>query len=380
MNNLLKNATSQARLAYPLNKHDFENVRGQIDRVDREILELLNRRMALSEEIGRLKATQGHEVVDSDREEAILRDLISLNPGPLPEKTLRAVYREIFSGSRALQMPLTVAFLGPAGTYCHEAAAAKFGDSASFIPCSTVAEVFEEVNRGGVTFGVVPGENSIEGSVRETLDMLMTSPTGICGEISLRISHALMNRSGRTEDIRTIISHPQALAQCRQWLKGRFPGALLQESSSTAHAAEKAVEDAAVAAIANESLAKRFGLQAIRRGIQDKEENITRFLILGDLRPMRTGNDKTAIVFWAEDRPGSLYSLLEKFARYEINLTRIESRPDKGAMPWKYAFLVDLEGHRDDPKIAECLKELSSRSVMVKVLGSFPICSEPALV
>lgn len=361
-----------------MNKHELETLRGQIDQLDAEVLELLNRRMALSEEIGRLKTTQGHEVVDSDREEAVLRHLISLNTGPLSERTLRAVYREIFSGSRALQMPLTVAFLGPVGTYCHEAAAEKFGHSASFIPCSSVGEVFDEVNRGGVTFGVVPGENSIEGSVRETLDLLMTSPTGICGEISLRISHALMNRSGRTEDIRTVISHPQALAQCRQWLKGRFPGVSLQESSSTALGAEKAAEDEGVAAIGNESLAKRLGLEVIRRGIQDKVENITRFLILGDFKPTRTGNDKTAIVFWTEDRPGSLYRLLEKFAIYDINLTRIESRPDKGAMPWKYAFLVDLEGHRDDPKIAECLKELSNRSAMVRVLGSFPICSEPA--
>ncbi|MBI4963737.1 MAG: prephenate dehydratase [Desulfomonile tiedjei] len=357
--------------------HDLENLRAQIDQLDREVLELLNRRMALSEAIGRLKAAQGQEVVDSDREEAILRDLVSLNSGLLPEKTLRAIYREIFSGSRALQMPLTVAFLGPAGTYCYDAAVEKFGHSASFIPCATVAEVFAEVNRGGVSFGVVPGENSIEGSVRETLDLLMTSSAGVCGEICLRISHALMNRSGLTEDIRAIVSHPQALAQCRQWLKGRFPGALLQESSSTAHAAEKAVEDGGVAAIANESLAARLGLKVIRRGIQDKVENITRFLILGDLKPMRTGNDKTSIVCWTEDRPGSLYRLLEKFAKYEVNLTRIESRPDRGAMPWKYAFLVDLEGHLDDPKIAECLQELSNRSALVKVLGSFPICSEP---
>jgi chorismate mutase/prephenate dehydratase len=363
-----------------MKKHDLEDLRGQIDQVDREVLELLNRRMALSEEIGRLKAAQGHVVVDSDREETILRRLCSLNTGPLPERTLRAVYREIFSGSRALQMPLTVAFLGPAGTYCHEAATERFGHAASYIPCSTVAEVFEEVNRGGVTFGVVPGENSIEGSVRETLDLLMTSPTGICGEISLRISHALMNRSGRTEDIRAIVSHPQALAQCRQWLQGRFPGVVLQESPSTAHAAEKAVQDEGIAAIANENLAERLGLQIIRRGIQDKVENITRFLVLGNLKPMATGHDKTALVCWTEDRPGSLYSLLEKFARYDINLTRIESRPDKGAMPWKYAFLVDLEGHRDDPKIAECLKELSNRSVMVKVLGSFPVSSEPTPV
>lgn len=360
-----------------MTRQELENLRTQIDKLDRDVLELLNRRMALSEEIGRLKTSQGQEVVDSDREEKILRHLISLNAGPLPDKTLRAVYREIFSGSRALQRPLTVAFLGPAGTYCYEAALEKFGGSASLIPCSTVGEVFEEVGRGGVTFGVVPAENSIEGSVRETLDFLMTSGTGVCGEISVRISHALMNLTGRTEDIRTVVSHPQALAQCRRWLTGRFQETPLQESSSTAHAAQKAAEDIGVAAIANERLAERLGLQVIRRGIQDKAENITRFLVLGDLKPARTGNDKTAIVFWTEDRPGSLYRLLEKFAEYDINLTRIESRPDSGAMPWKYAFFVDLEGHRDDPKVAECLKELSSRCALIKVLGSFAINSGP---
>jgi len=350
----------------------IQDLRDEIDDIDRRVLELLNRRMSLSQGIGALKAEDGQDVVDTAREEEILQRLADGNAGPLPEKTLRAVYREIFSGSRSLQSPLTVAFLGPTGTYTHEAALERFGRSSSFLPCSTVGEVFEEVTQGGVRFGVVPVENSIEGSVRETLDRLMTSPSNVCGEISLRIRHALASLSGRIEDIRVVLSHPQALAQCRGWLSGRLPGITLEETSSTAHAAERALQDNATAAVASEKLALRMGLQIIRKGIQDKAENITRFLVLGDVKPAPTGNDKTALVFWTEDRPGSLFAIVEKFARYGINLSRIQSRPDRGDMAWKYAFFVDLEGHRDDPPVATCLKEIAGRGTKVKILGSFP--------
>lgn len=355
-----------------MSKDKLETLRRKIDRIDRRILELLNERMVASTEIGGIKASQKQDVVDIRREESVLQRLISLNPGPLPETTLRAVYREIFSGSRALQYPVTVAFLGPLGTYSHEAALERFGESASYLPCHTVTDVFQEVAHRAVTFGVVPVENSIEGSVRETLDMLMSSSVGVCGEIPLKITHALMNLTGRPEDIRTIASHPQALAQCRQWLMGRFPGIPLLETPSTAQAAQRSAEDGGVAAIGNERLAPILGLQIIRRGIQDQASNITRFLLLGDVRPAATGNDKTALIFWTEDRPGALYRILERFSRHGINLSRIESRPDRGDMPWKYAFFVDLEGHRDDPTIQQCLKELSGRETVAKVLGSFP--------
>jgi len=356
----------------------IQELRDDIDRMDREIVELLNRRMTVSRRIGALKAADSRDIVDTMREEEILRRLAEWNPGPLPEKTLRAVYREIFSGSRALQFPLTIAFLGPSGTYTHEAALERFGRSASFLPCGTVSEVFEEVGQGGVGFGVVPVENSIEGSVRETLDLLMTSPVNVCGEITLRIRHALVNRSGKIEDITVIVSHPQALAQCRGWLSGRLPGIPLQETSSTASAVDRAVDDPGMAAIGNEKVAARKGLQVIRRGIQDKAENITRFFVLGDPKPLPTGHDRTAMVFWTQDRPGALFSILEKFAKHGINLSRIQSRPDRSDMAWKYAFFVDLEGHRDDPSVAACLKELTGRHIKVKILGSFPIHEEPS--
>jgi chorismate mutase / prephenate dehydratase len=361
-----------------MTKHTLEELRERIDELDRDIVKLLNQRMNLCQDIGAFKSAAARNVVDTEREAEILRRLASVNPGPLSEQTLSAVFREIFSGSRALQTPVTIAFLGPAGTYTHEAAIQMFGHSASFLPCMTVHDVFEEVIHGGVTYAVAPIENSIEGSVRETLDLLMTSSIGVCREVSLRVSHALMNLTGRIEDIRQVISHPQALAQCRQWLADKLPGIRLQETSSTARAAEQAMENEGIAAIASERLGMRLGLQIIRRGIQDRPENITRFFALGRQKPLPTGDDKTSIVFWTEDKPGALHEVLIKFAQHGINLSRIESRPDREAVPWKYAFFVDLEGHRDDAEVATCLKEIAGKRTMVKVLGSFPSRPLPA--
>lgn len=361
-----------------MSKHTLEELRARIDELDRDFVKLLNRRMTLSLEIGHFKSAAARNVVDRERESEILRRLASENPGPLSEQALSSVFREIFSGSRALQSPVTIAFLGPAGTYTHEAAIEMFGHSASFLPCVTVRDVFEEVVHGGVTYAVAPIENSIEGSVRETLDLLMTSSIGVCREVSLRVSHALMNLTGRIEDIRQVISHPQALAQCRRWLANKLPGIPLRETSSTAKAAEQAMENEGTAAIASERLCIRLGLQIIRRGIQDSPENITRFFALGRAKPVPTGNDKTSIVFWTENKPGALHRILTEFAEHGINLSRIESRPDRGAVPWKYAFFVDLEGHRDDVEVATCLKEIADKRTMVKVLGSFPSRPLPA--
>jgi chorismate mutase / prephenate dehydratase len=361
-----------------MTEHTLEELRTRIDELDRDIVKLLNRRMTLSQKIGHFKSAAARSVVDRERETEILARLALENPGPISEQALSAIFREIFSGSRALQVPVTIAFLGPAGTYTHEAAIEMFGHSASFIPCQTVREVFEEVVHGGVTYAVAPIENSIEGSVRETLDLLMTSSIGICREVSLRVNHALMNRTGKIEDIRQVISHPQALAQCRRWLADKLPGIPLRETSSTAKAAEQAVENHGTAAIASERLGIRLGLQIIRLGIQDNPENITRFFALGRVKAAPTGNDKTSIVFWTEDKPGALHRALTVFAQHGINLSRIESRPDRGAVPWKYAFFVDLEGHRDDAEVANCLKEIGGKRTMVKVLGSFPSRPLPA--
>ena len=349
------------------------DLRAKIDELDLQLLNLLNQRMGVSLEIGRLKTAENQNTLDRVREEEILERLKSLNFGPILLDTLDAVYREIFSGSRALQRPLTIAYLGPAGTHTHDAVLQRFGTSHPLSPCTSVREVFEQVAREMADFGVVPVENSIEGSVRETLDSLMTTTTVICGEIHLRIRHALVTVADQMGDIRRVISHPQALAQCRQWLARNLPGVGLQESSSTAKAAEMALLDSSTAAIASENTSKRLGLKVIIKDIQDIPENFTRFLVLGRIKPAVTGRDKTCMVFWTEDRPGALYNILKGFSMHDINLSRIESRPDRGAGPWKYAFFVDLEGHSDEKRVATCLKEIEMTGTRVKVLGSFPV-------
>ena len=206
----------------------------------------------------------------------------------------------------------------------------------------------------------------------------MDSEIGICDEIVLHIRHALMSLNGRMDEIRTVVSHPQALAQCRQWLNRRLPGIALQETSSTAKAAEIALQNPKTAAVAGESLAKKLGLDVISSDIQDMPENITRFLVLGREKPAATGYDRTSLIFWTEDTPGALFKILEIFARHDINLSRIESRPDRGGIPWKYAFFVDLGGHRDEPRVAACLNEIDNLRTMVKILGSYPIHSSAA--
>jgi chorismate mutase / prephenate dehydratase len=356
-----------------MGKTDLDELRIDIDSIDKDILRLLNNRMNLAQQVGKIKQANNQDVFDSSREDEVLNKLSDLNIGPLLNATLRAVYREIFSGSRALQSHQRIAFLGPIGTYSYEAATRYFGKSGQLIPCASITEIFEEMEQNFATSAVVPVENSIEGSVRETLDMLMLSSLEICAEVSLRISHALMNVSGKIEDIKQVMSHPQALAQCRQWLNRNIPGIPLSETSSTAKAAKNAIGDPNIAAIGNERFGVELGLSVIRRAIQDKSENITRFYVLGRQRPPRSRQNRTSIVFWTEDKPGALYTVLEKFSKHKINLSRIESRPDRGLTAWKYAFFVDLEGYRDDPDVAGCLKEVTEAVTNVKVLGSFPV-------
>jgi chorismate mutase/prephenate dehydratase len=358
-----------------MTEEKLEDLRARIDELDLQILDLLNKRMSLSQIIGRLKAAENQSALDLVREEEILRRLEALNSGPMLRVTLDAIYREIFSGSRALQSPLTIAYLGPPGTHTHNAALKRFGNSHSFLPCFTVKEIFEEISRTEADYGIVPVENSVEGSVRETLDALMTSEIQICGEIALPIRHALLNRSGRMEDIQTVSSHPQALAQCRQWLNRHLPKNTILETSSTGKAAERAQQNPETAAVAHEAVAEIIGLKVIKRNIQDMQDNITRFLVLGRGKPAATGNDRTSIIFWTKNRPGALFKILQAFAAREVNLSRIESRPDRGSVPWEYAFFVDLEGHRDEPKVSTCLKDIEGQGTVVKILGSYPIHS-----
>ncbi len=352
-------------------------LRSEIDATDKRIIDALNERMRLAHKIGRCKAQLSREVLDEAREKEVITKLRRINEGPLLNDALTAIYREIFSGSRALQSPQRVAFLGPKGTYSYEAVIERFGHSVQLAPCSSISDIFEEMKQDTQTLGVAPIENSIEGSVRETLDQLMISDTLIVGEIALRIAHALMSVSGRVDDIEMVMSHPQALAQCRARLQRLLPGIPLVETSSTAKASEEALANPDVAAIGSERYGTTLGLRMVRRGVQDLEGNITRFVQLGRFVPAPTGADKTSIVFWTENKPGALFHALEKFAENKINLSRIESRPDRGAMAWKYAFFVDLEGHREDSAVAGCLEEISDSVTKLKLLGSYPAQESP---
>ena len=264
-----------------------------------------------------------------------------------------------------------VGYLGPEGTFTNLAAMKNFVLSAELVPVRTIPEVFDNVERGRLGFGIVPVENSLEGVVNHTLDTFVASHLKISGEIFLEVSHHLMNKSGKMEDIQRIYSHIQPLGQCRKWLAENCPGIPLQEVDSTAKAAEMASHDDTVAAIASEMAAMKYSLRYVEKAIEDSSSNYTRFLIIGDFEPLPTGNDKTSIVFAAAHKAGSLYEVLSIFAKKNINMTKIESRPSR-QKAWEYVFFVDLDGHKEDKPIAEALDALLEHTSFVKVLGSYP--------
>lgn len=345
--------------------------RARIDAIDRQILDLLNQRAEAAIQVGRIKQDTGAERYVPEREQELLERLLRLNPGPLPAGAIRAIWREIFSASLTLQRPLQIAYLGPEATFTHQAALQGFGDSAEYLAARGIPEIFAEVERGRADFGVVPVENSTEGSVNHTLDRLIDSPLLISGEILLEIHHALLGRAPDLGGVKVVYSHPQALAQCRQWLAAELPDVPPVEVASTAAAVERAREEPTAAAIASELAGRLYDLPVLRSRIEDAAHNVTRFLIIG-LRAMGpSGRDKTSILFSIKDEVGALYRMLEPFAANALNLTRIESRPTK-RRPWEYVFFVDFEGHRDDPAVHAALAELRTRCLFLKVLGSYP--------
>lgn len=345
--------------------------RKEIDDIDSEILRLLNRRAEIVIEIGKVKKNENVEFHSPERERAILGRLEKNNPGPFPNEALRAVYREILSASLSLEQPLRVAYFGPKATFTHLAAMQQFGFSAQYIPVESIKEVFDAVEREHENYGVVPIENSTEGVVSYTLDMFIDSDLKIAAEIMIEISHNLLSRTGKMEDIKKIYSHPQATAQCRGWIESNLRGIPILEAASTARAAELAAQDPSAGAIASELAAMLYGLQITQRRIEDITNNYTRFLVIAKRHPSKTGKDKTSIMFSIKDRVGALYSMLEPFARNEINLTKIESRPSR-RKAWEYIFFVDLEGHIDDEKIKITLEEVKKECLSFKVLGSYP--------
>ncbi len=355
---------------------NLDDIRRQIDTIDKELLDLLNRRADLVHEVGVVKKRDGLQIYAPEREEALLRRLISMNQGRLSETSIRAIYREIMSAALALEDDLKIAYLGPKGTWTHQAAIKKFGHSVSYSPQPNFADVFEQVTRRSADYGVVPIENSTEGAVSHTLDLFVDSPLHICSQILLRIENCLMAAIPRSE-IRTLYSHPQVFGQCRAWIHKNFPHADLVEVSSTTKAAQIAQEQAkqGAAALGGPLAAEIYGLDLLESSIQDRATNTTRFLVIGEKTCPPTGHDRTSVLFAIHDRPGSLVKALQAFDNFHINLSKIESRPSK-RKDWEYVFYVDLAGHCEDQQVSEALAELHQHCSMIKLLGSYPDVSE----
>ena len=355
---------------------NLDDIRRQIDTIDKELLDLLNRRADLVHEVGVVKKRDGLQIYAPEREEALLRRLISMNQGRLSESSIRAIYREIMSAALALEDDLKIAYLGPKGTWTHQAAIKKFGHSVSYSPQPNFADVFDQVSRRSADYGVVPIENSTEGAVSHTLDLFVDSPLHICSQILLRIENCLMAAIPRSE-IRTLYSHPQVFGQCRAWIHKNFPQADLVEVSSTTKAAQIAQEQAkqGAAALGGPLAAEIYGLDLLETSIQDSATNTTRFLVIGEKTCPPTGHDRTSVLFAIHDRPGSLVKALQAFDNFHINLSKIESRPSK-RKDWEYVFYVDLAGHCEDPQVSEALAGLHQHCSMIKLLGSYPDVSE----
>jgi chorismate mutase/prephenate dehydratase len=349
----------------------LERLRRDLMGTDRKIVKLLNERAELSLKVGRIKDENGLDVYDASQEAKIFKNLAKVNDGMLPDKYLKAIFREIISASRALQKPVTVAFLGPEATFSHLAAQSYFGTSTSFIPQTTIFNVFDEVEKGKVQWGVVPVENSLEGSINLTLDRLILTPLTICAEIFLRISHCLLSIGKRMEHITRVYSIPQVLAQCQGWLRANLPRCVLVEAESTSAAARLVQKDNKGAAIGSCLAASAYGLNILSEGIEDNPSNTTRFLVIGEGESKMTGRDKTSILFGTPHIPGSLYHALEPFVERQINLMKIESYPVKERL-WEYLFFVDFAGHLGNKEIKQCMGDLKGKTTFLKILGSYP--------
>ncbi|MCX8042422.1 MAG: prephenate dehydratase [Thermodesulfobacteriaceae bacterium] len=354
---------------------DYRNklieLRKKIDQIDEDIISLLKERVELAKQIGEIKKSIGTQSFDLGREKEVLNKILILNEGKFPEEALKIIYSEIIRACRGVQEKIKVSYLGPEATFSHIAAQNFFGTSAQFISVETILDVFEEVSSERTDFGVVPIENSIEGVVATTLDAIYEYGLKVCGEVYESISHHLMNLTGKIEDIKKILSHPQAIAQCRKWLRKRLPSVPVETVSSTALAAKWAAVDESVGAIASLLAAKLYHLQVVAKNIEDIKGNSTRFWIIGKKEVEPTGKDKTSILFSVADRPGALYKVLKCFAERGINLTKIESRPAKDE-PWKYIFFLDCEGHIKEERIKTCLEEMRNYCIQVIWLGSYP--------
>lgn len=351
---------------------NLKALRVQIDKLDLQILDLLNKRAAVAAQIGKVKNEQGGEVFSAAREEEVLNHVLAANKGPLEELTLKAIYRELISGSRALQRVQKVAFLGPEYSYSHIAALERFGQSVEYMRVGSITAVFEEVTRRHVDLGIVPLENSTDGRIADTLDMFIRMPqVKICSEVRLIVHHNLLANCEQP-DIRRVYSKAQALSQCRNWLSKNLPHASLHEVSSTADAARLVQTEPNVAAVASRQAGVRYGIRILISNIEDSPFNETRFAVIGLADSARTGNDKTALMFQIPHQPGALADVLAVFKQYKINLTWIESFPYR-EVKGQYVYFLDFEGHRDDPKVKKALAGLEAVCDEISLLGSFPV-------
>lgn len=354
---------------------DLAQTRQRIDAIDRDIQQLIAERARWAQQVGKAKG-ELKAAVDyyrPEREAQVLRMVIDRNAGgPLSNEEMVRLFREIMSACLAQQEPLKIGFLGPEGTFSQQAVLKHFGHSIKGLPLATIDEVFQEVAAGNADFGVVPIENSSEGTVNSSLDLFVTSPLKICGEIELRVHQHLLSRSTRLEDIERVYSHPQSLGQCKAWLRANLPRAERIPVSSNAEAARRARNADDAAAIAGETAAHIYGLKVLGRQIEDRPDNTTRFFVIGRELFPRSGHDKTSLLMSVKDKPGALYELLTPFAEQNLSMTKIESRPARTGK-WEYVFFVEVEGHVDDPAVAAAVASASARAAEVKVLGSYPV-------
>ncbi len=341
-------------------------VRKKIDEIDHKLVEMLNERANCALEIGKMKNKSERSIFAPEREKQVIEGVLRNNKGPLSDRTMSAIFREIISACRALEKPITVAYLGPAGSYTHIASIQKFGESTDFLPANSIPDVFSMVEHKEANYGMVPVENSTEGIVNHTLDMFLLSDLRICAEIYAPISHNLLSSGNDLSQIKRIYSRPEAIAQCRNWLATHLPGVEILEVSSTTKGAKMCEGYPTSAAIASSLAAKEYGLNIIAEGIEDNPHNKTRFLVLGYSKPDPCGRDKTSVVFSVPHKSGSLYHALKVFDDAGINLTMIESRPTK-QMPWEYIFFVDMEGHVSDSVVMDAIEEVKNECLFLKI-------------
>ena len=349
-------------------------VRTEIDGIDSQLLHLLNQRARCAQKVGEIKAAHGEagHIYRPEREAQVLRRLQDTNPGPLPSENITFFFREVMSACLALEEPLGIAYLGPFGSFTGSAATKHFGHAARLLAQSSIDDVFREVESGHAHYAVVPVENSTEGAVGRSMDLLLATPLKICGEVVLRIHQNLLTHETELSKITKVYSHAQSLAQCHEWLNHNLPGVPRISVGSNSLAAQMAAQETGVAAIAGEAAAERFNLPKLAENIEDEPNNTTRFLVLGKHDAGISGRDKTSLIMSAQNRTGALYELLLPFSHANVSMSRLESRPARHAL-WEYVFYVDIDGHRDEPAVKAALDELAGRAAYLKILGSYPV-------